>query len=173
MKKVIYIAVGLAIAALGFLVSQGLLRSVTVEQGMQGGFILLGVDHTGPYHTIGDAFQELQQLYPEGEFSGIYFDNPDSIPADSLRSFAGFKVTAAKGLQEMGEHHQLRMHNVEMRPAQFVDWECGQNMVGILIGTFKAYPALGLACEAAGWTGETVIAYEEYTANGVRYVMQY
>jgi hypothetical protein len=173
MKKVIYIAAGLAIAVLGYLVSQGLWRSVTVEQGMQGGFILLGIDHTGPYHTIGDAFQELQELYPDGAFSGIYFDNPDSIPSDSLHSFAGLKVSAAQGLEEMGKHHHLRMHNVALRPAHFVNWESGRNMVGILLGTFKAYPALGEACESAGWTGNPVIAYEEYTEDGVRFVMQY
>ncbi len=173
MRKVLITLSAVVLCAFGYLSSQGLWQSVDVQQGKQGGFILLGMDHTGPYTSIGDAFQELSELYPTGEFTGVYFDNPDSIPANELRSFAGLKVSAAEGLEEMGRNHHLRMHNIEERPSHFVDWKCNQNTVGILLGTMKAYPALGLASEATGWTGNAVIAFEEYTDTGVRYVMQH
>jgi len=173
MKKLIFIVGAIALAAFGYLTSQGLLQSAQVQKGTQGGFILLGVDHTGSYYTIGDAFEELKEIYPTGQFTGVYFDNPDSIPSEDLRSFAGLKVSAAEGLREMGKNHHLRMHNIEQRPAHFVDWDCGESTVGIILGSMKAYPALGLASEATGWTGDAVIAYEEYTDTGVRFVMQH
>ena len=48
MKKVLWIVLALVAIVFGFLISQGLYRTVEVEQGEQGGFILVGVDHAAP-----------------------------------------------------------------------------------------------------------------------------
>jgi len=173
MRKLLWIVLVLVALVFGFLVSQGLYTSVEVQQGEQGGFILLGMDHVGPYAEIGNAFTALKELHPDGEFSGVYFDDPETVAADSLRAFAGVRVTTAEGLDQMAKHHTLRLHHIERRPSHFIDWPHGSNLVGILLGTFKAYPALGEASAATGFSGGDVIAYETYGPDGVRYVMQY
>ena len=43
----------------------------------------VGVDHVGPYQ-IGAAF--VSQTHPDGELPA-YYDNPEFVPEDSLRSF--------------------------------------------------------------------------------------
>jgi AraC family transcriptional regulator len=60
---------------------------------------VIGVAHRGPYEQIGGAFERLgaeaaaKGLWPEAvEVLGIYFDDPRSVPAGELRSFAGIAV---------------------------------------------------------------------------------
>lgn len=173
MKKVIWIALALVGIAFAYLMSQGLYRSVEVQTGEQGGMLLVGLDHTGPYYSIGDVFESLRSDAGDAEFVGVYFDNPDLVPEDSCRSFAGWIVpSTAAGLEAMGRNHKLRMLPIERRPSTYCDWE-GSGMVGILLGTFKAYPALGEVAAQQGWSGEDVIAYEHYTDGSTRFVMQY
>lgn len=174
MKKFLLIVLALAAVLVGYLATQGLFRSVDVQQGEQGGFILLGKDHVGPYAEVGKVYEEFYALYPEGDFAGIYYDDPDEVPHDSLRAFVGIKVSASEGLDQIAQHPTMRMLTVDRRPAHYIDWDASLgSMVGMIIGTMKCYPALGEACEASGWSGEEVLAYEEYTDAGIRFVMQY
>lgn len=173
MKKLLVVVLVLAAGAYVYLISLGIHRNVAVENGEQGGMLLVGNHHVGPYYTIGNVFEELQTFNPSGEFVGVFFDDPEVVPDDSCRSFAGWIVpSTAAGLELMGQHQHLRLLPIERRQSVYCDWE-GGNMLGMLIGTFKAYPALGLAAEAQGWTGETVIAYEHYHEGQTRFVMQY
>ena len=174
MKKLLFILLALGAILVGYLATQGLFRSVEIQQGEQGGFILLGKDHMGPYHEVGAVFAEFYERYPEADFAGIYYDDPDEVPEDSLRAFVGIKVSTTEGLAQIAQHPSMRLVNVDRRAAHFIDWEASMgSMVGMLIGTMKCYPALGEACDATGWSGNQVIAYEEYTDEGIRFVMQY
>lgn len=174
MKKFLLIVLALALALVGYLTTQGLFRSVDVQQGEQGGFILLGKDHVGPYSEVGQVYEEFYALYPEGDFAGIYYDDPDEVSSDSLRAFVGIKVSAAEGLDQIAQHPTMRLLSVDRRPAHYIDWKASAgSMAAILIGTMKCYPALGEACTTTGWSGQEVLAYEEYTDNGIRFVMQY
>lgn len=174
MKKLLLILLALIAVGVGYLATQGLFRSVDVLQGEQGGFILLGKDHMGPYQEVGAVFAEFYELYPEGDFAGIYYDDPDEVPEDSLRAFVGIKVSASEGLGQIAKHPDMRLVTVERRPSHYIDWEASMgSMVGMIIGTIKCYPALGEACEATGWSGDEVLAFEEYSDEGIRFVMQY
>ena len=173
MKKALWIVLALVAIVYGFLISQGLYRTVDVQQGEQGGFILVGVDHVGSYMEIGTAFAEVQAQFPEGEFAGIYYDNPEFVAEDSLRSFAGVKVSATDGLEAIAAHPGFRLVEVEKGPSFYTDWSGGSGTVSIILGTMKTYPALKAACEATGLCSESSIAFEEYSETGTRYVMTY
>ena len=173
MKKVLWIVLALVAIVYGFLISQGLYRTVEVQQGEQGGFILVGVDHVGSYMEIGNAFAEVKAQFPDGEFAGIYYDNPEFVAEDSLRSFAGVKVSATDGLEAIAEHPGFRLVEVEKGPSLYTDWSGSSGTVSIILGTMKAYPALKAACEETGLCSETSIAFEEYSDAGTRYVMTY
>jgi len=174
MKKVLWIVLALVAIVFGFLISQGLYRTVEVEQGEQGGFILVGVDHVGPYMEIGGAFAKVKTQFPDGELAGIYYDNPEFVPEDSLRSFAGVKVSAAtEGLEAIAAHPGFRLVEVEKGPALYTEWSGGSGVVSMILGTMKAYPALKAACEETGLCTENSIAFEEYSDSGTLYVMTY
>ncbi len=61
-----------------------------------------GIRHIGPYTQIGQAFGQLTQaladanLAVHGPLVGIYHDNPDTTPAQQLRSDAGIVLTTAQ-----------------------------------------------------------------------------
>lgn len=62
--------------------------------------------HTGPYNTIGAAFERLGGIagpaglfaHPEAHMVAIYYDDPETVPAGQLRSAAGVIVQADTGL---------------------------------------------------------------------------
>lgn len=71
--------------------------------------------HAGPYNTIGSAFDRLSVVAgPTGLFAppnarmiAVYYDDPESTPADSLRSAAG--VTAALDAALPPGLHEIRL----------------------------------------------------------------
>ncbi len=172
MKKALWVVLALVAVVYGFLISQGLYRTLEVQQGEQGGFILVGVDHVGPYMEIGNAFAEVQAQFPDGEFAGIYYDNPERVEEDSLRAFAGVKVSATEGLEAIAAHPGFRLVEVEKGPSLYTDWSGGSGAVSMILGTMKAYPALKAACEETDLCTENSIAFEEYSDDGTRYVMK-
>ena len=64
------------------------------------------VRHRGPYNQINEAFEKLGQIAgPGGLFNdpkvamvGLYYDDPDTTPADQLRSDAGLVVSQSTKL---------------------------------------------------------------------------
>ena len=63
------------------------------------GFRLFGLPHWGDYNTIVAVFEKVFALgaahgllTPETRDFGIYYDDPGSLPAEELRSFAGIAV---------------------------------------------------------------------------------
>ena len=57
---------------------------------------IIALPHKGAYSEIGRSFEafralcESRQLWPQkGPVNGIYMDNPEAVPADQLRSYAG------------------------------------------------------------------------------------
>jgi AraC family transcriptional regulator len=75
---------------------------------------IASVRHIGPYNQISKAFERLGQVAgpaglfraPEAAMVGIYYDDPDSVPSDQLRSDAGLVVSADAKLPEgLSEQH--------------------------------------------------------------------
>ncbi len=65
---------------------------------------VLSVKHTGPYFNIGAAFEKLSAFVKEqnievsdARWLGIYFDDPESVPEEELRSEAC--VTIKKNIE--------------------------------------------------------------------------
>lgn len=64
------------------------------------------VSHVGPYNRIGEAFGKLGALagpaglfqQPDAAMIGIYYDDPETTPAEQLRSDAGIRVGATVAL---------------------------------------------------------------------------
>ena len=72
----------------------------------------------------------LQRSKPnsDGELAGIYYDNPEFVPEDSLRSFAGVKVSATEGLTAIAAHPGFRLVEVEKGPSLYTEWSGGSGV---------------------------------------------
>lgn len=73
-----------------------------------------GIPHRGPYNQISGTFARLGQIagaaglfqQPGAAMVGIYYDDPESTPADQLRSDAGIVVPEGVALPAgLTEHH--------------------------------------------------------------------
>lgn len=72
---------------------------------------IIALPHKGAYSEIGKSFEafgalcESRQLWPQvGPVIGIYLDNPDAVPEDQLRSYAGAEYqgdATPEGMQSM------------------------------------------------------------------------
>lgn len=67
---------------------------------------LAAMAHTGDYHAIGKAFEQVamlcstRNLWPQVQgMVGIYYDDPDAVPVEKLRSAAGVIVPDALALE--------------------------------------------------------------------------
>ncbi|RPG87591.1 MAG: hypothetical protein CBD69_002675 [Crocinitomicaceae bacterium TMED209] len=80
------------------------------------------------------------------------------------------KVSATEGLEAIAAHPRFRLVEIEKGPALYTEWSGGSGVVGMILGTMKAYPALKAARE--GLCTKNSIAFEEYSDAGTRYVMK-
>ncbi|NOE35987.1 GyrI-like domain-containing protein [Ruegeria sp. HKCCD7318] len=72
---------------------------------------VVALPHKGAYSEIGKSFEafgalcESRQLWPQvGPVLALYFDSPDDVPEDQLRSYAGAEfrgATTPEGMEEM------------------------------------------------------------------------
>lgn len=83
---------------------------------------LIGLHHVGPYPEMGSVYQKVialitaNDLWPQIQGAvGVAWDNPDIVPSEKLRSFAGMQVAAdlqvPEGLEKLtlqgGRHAEL------------------------------------------------------------------
>ncbi|OCQ20912.1 AraC family transcriptional regulator [Pseudoalteromonas luteoviolacea] len=73
---------------------------------------LIGIAHQGDYMQIGQAFEKLslmagkaQLIDQQTRFFGIYFDDPDTVDRDALRSMACLSVD----LEQLPEDHAFEL----------------------------------------------------------------
>ncbi|MDB4892305.1 MAG: Transcriptional regulator, AraC family [Gemmatimonadetes bacterium] len=89
-------------------------RSMDVEIKNLPALRVAAVRHIGPYLQINEAFERLGQIAgragliqpPDTEMVALFYDDPDSTPADQLRSDAGITVPPNATLPAgLTEHH--------------------------------------------------------------------
>jgi hypothetical protein len=88
---VIAVLVLLTIIALWYV---GLFSKVTVEDKKAGGYYLAGQKFVGPYMKVAETMNRVDKICHDNGISctkgfSVYYDNPKTVPADSLRSFVG------------------------------------------------------------------------------------
>ncbi len=111
----------------------------------------VAIEHVGPYAQIGAAFHQLRSwlLAHRGLVAAaplaIYADDPNSMPAEQLRSYAAVPIVADAVL-DAAESAELDLHEVVLPGGRYA--------VGVHRGSYdglaQAWPAAMAAIEAAG-----------------------
>ena len=78
-------------------------------------FNVLAVRHTGPYNQIGNAIEKLFSLagptglvnFPQTQLLGVFYDDPDEVETENLRSDACITVDA--GIQPPEGTHMFKI----------------------------------------------------------------
>ena len=174
MKKILIALLALVLIAFVYLLSQGLMQRVHVEQRTMPGYRIVGVEHVGPYEKIGDAFERVHKIADEYGVNvhmiGVYFDNPNEVSQDSLRSLAGLIVSEADSMK-LSAVPGLKMLSIPPGNAAASTFETG-GMVSMIIGAMKSYPELTEYVTAKGVAEDVVFVYEVYEEGKTEYVMQ-
>lgn len=157
-----------------YLISQGLLQSVKVEQRMMPGFRIAGIRHIGPYEKIGDAFNQIHAVADEQgvpvKMIGVYFDNPNEVVEDSLRSLAGI-IVSEEDSARLSVLSNLTFLTIPAGNAAVSNFET-DGMVSMIIGAMKSYPTLTEYVAEKGLAEQVNFVYEVYGEGKTEYVMQ-
>jgi hypothetical protein len=174
MKKILIALLALVLIAFVYLLTQGLMQRVHVEQRTMPGYRIVGVEHVGPYEKIGDSFERVHKIADENGVNvhmiGVYFDNPNEVSQDSLRSLAGLIVSEADSMK-LSAVPGLKMLSIPPGNAAASTFETG-GMVSMIIGAMKSYPELTEYVMAKGVAEDVVFVYEVYEEGKTEYVMQ-
>jgi DNA gyrase inhibitor GyrI len=177
MKKVLIILGVLLISGFAFLAYQGAFARIEVVQSTSPGYLVVGVDHTGPYEKIGPAFEQVSEACKEigllnTRMMGIYFDNPDSVAKEDLRALAAVVLSIPEDSTLFLSKKGFRTFTIPPGKCLAAEVKTG-GMISMIIAAMKAYPALGEAAMKNS-NGRTVNhVYEVYEEGYIRFVMQY
>jgi hypothetical protein len=175
MKKVLIVLSALVLLIFLYLISQGLLQTVVIEQRAMPGYRVAGISHKGPYEKIGDAFNQIHKIADEQgipvKMIGVYFDNPNEVAEDSLRSIAGVIVSDADSTK-LSAISNLTFMSIPPGQAAVSDFETG-GMVSMIIGAMKSYPKLTEYVMEKGIAEQVAFVYEVYGERKTEYVMQF
>lgn len=132
-----------------YLCYSGLFTSITVStlEPDTGPITLAYKTQTGPYKEAGDLFTESYCLLPDREQLGIYYDDPEAMPASELRCAVG--PVLAKGDEEPvpEEMEKMRKNGFKIvhlpKPSYVVTASFPfTTTFSIYLGIYRVYPRL-------------------------------
>jgi hypothetical protein len=93
-KIILGIVLFLVLASAGFFWYMGIFTAPETDVKSAGPFNMVYEDYTGPYNNVGPVFDQVyQNLKKDGLDTkrgiGVYFDNPQTVAAEKLRSQCG------------------------------------------------------------------------------------
>lgn len=175
MKKFLIVLALIVFAVITYLASEGLFRDAEISERLMPGYRVMGLTHTGPYEKIGDAYKRVGEVAAEqgiaAHMIGVYYDNPDEVPKDSLRALAGLIVSSGDSLKlaALPEFSALAIPKGNAVVATFET----DGMVSMIIGAMKCYPALTTYVGNSDKAAQISYVYEVYEEGYTNYVMQF
>ena len=178
MKKILLIVVTIMIAIIGFLSYEGIWASANIEKNEEGGYLMIGIEHVGAYYKISNTMKRLEKEVTEAgiknpSFAGMYYDDPEKVAEDSLRSFAAVIINNPKDSAKLVSMKGYKVVNIERGNALICDMKT-HGMVSTIIAVYKAYPTFSAYFAAHPDEAKTIkYTYELYKEGTTRFVFQY
>ncbi len=173
-RKILLVLGGVVLLGVGLAAWLGAFRTLVINDSTQGGYIVAGYDHVGPFEQIGPVFEHAHATTDSlgivaEEYIGIYYSNPDEVSEDSLLSFAG--VVVGRSEEDLGtlDFADLRLERIPEGRALWIEAP-KPNDLAMIVAIMRAYPKLGEAAKQAGL--EPGWVYEVHTDSTVRFVFQ-
>ena len=173
-RKILWAVAALSLLFAGLAAWLGAFAKLQINDSVQGGYVVAGYDHTGPFEKIGAAFKRAQTTadslgISSDEMVGIYYSNPEEVEEDSLLSYAG--VVLGRTSENLGtmDFADLRLERIPEGRALWIDF-AKPNDLAIAIGALRAYPMLTKASIEAGL--EPGWVYEVHSEGMIRFVFQ-
>jgi len=132
-----------------YLVYSGLWTSITVttEEPHYGPLTIAYKSGRGPYREAGNLFTESYCLLPHREQVGLYYDDPEGVPASELRYAVGPILARGEEKPDGEEMEKMRSEGFKIahfpRPSYVVSATFPfTTTLSIYLGIFRVYPRL-------------------------------
>lgn len=173
-RKILWAVAALSLLMAGLAAWLGAFTKLQINDSVQGGYVVAGYDHIGPFEKIGIAFKRAQTTadslgISSDEMVGIYYSNPEEVDDDSLLSYAG--VVLGRTTDNLGtlDFADLRLERIPEGRALWIDF-AKPNDLATAVGALRAYPMLTKASVEAGL--EPGWVYEIHSEGMIRFVFQ-
>lgn len=129
---------------------------------------------TGPYKEAGGLFTETVCLMPNKTTMGIYYDDPDGVPADECRYAVGCILSqepAAASTEDMERMIAEGFHLVHLPKPNYCVWTSFpfRTTFSIIISIFRVYPKLKDYITSRGLCAYPAV--EIYDGNQINFMM--
>lgn len=178
MKKTLLITSAIVIVLIAFISYEGIWATAKIEKAEEGGYVMMGIDHKGSYYKIGDTMKKLQdEVKAAGienpKFAGIYYDDPDKVAEDSLRSFAAIIISNTADSAKLMAMKNYKVVEVEKGNALICDMRT-PDMISTIIAVYKVYPKFSAYFTSNPEDAKSIkYTYELYKEGTTRFVFQY
>ena len=171
---IIIIMVFLTIAV--FLIRSGLFVKPNVTQKIMSEIFFVYQDHVGPYQETGKIQDEIYEYLittyqvETTKGIGIYYDNPQKVPKEQLRSKAGCIIpqTEIEKLSKLSPKYKtMTLKEQEMVYSDFPF----RNKFSIFLGIIKVYPLMQKYCTENGYIFRESIEIYDMPGKKILYLM--
>lgn len=177
-KISILILVIIVLGGLGYTAYLGVFSHVNVEEKIEGGYKLVGLDFTGSYSKAGAFIADVEKKLSDSGIKstkgfGIYYDDPKVTPEEKCRSFVG-NVLEEKDYNKMAEL-KLQGFKVDSIPESesVVTYFPIKSSLSYMIGPMKVYPAFTNYMNEKKYTTNLSAEIYDMSEEKIIFIMQY
>jgi hypothetical protein len=176
MKIFLFIVFLFAVIAGGFLWYMGMFSPVVIAEREMGPYTYVFVEHTGPYSEVAKPMAELEdQIKLEGfnciDGIGIYYDNPDKVPQEELRSDVGFIISAEDMDKVKNNKDKFNFENLPEASYLVAEFPIKNNL-SYMLGPMRVYPAFDKYIQRKGGVvPEVGVEYYDMTNSKIIFMM--
>jgi len=177
MKIVKTIGIVLAVLLLScaaFLGYMGIFNSLKVNEQELGPYTYVYERFVGPYKDTGPIFKKVEAalkadgITPDNAI-GIYYDNPEKVAKEKLRSDCGFVLKEQDLSKVPALKKKYTVGTLPKKMSMVVEFPM-RNTLSYMLGPIRCYPALVKYAQEKGH--KIGVVYELYLEDKILYVME-
>lgn len=171
---------GAGVAVLGiiivcFLAYLGFFSTVSVTEKESEKMVIMYEPFTGPYAKTMDTFERVRGLMKKEGLdtrvgAGVYYDNPDLVPAEKLRSECGFIIQEKDSGRIEALKKRYTFRTIEKGSFLYAEFPV-KNFFSYIIGPMKVYPVFSKTFKQKGVAPSFSIEVYDAAAGVIRYYM--
>lgn len=172
---IIIIAV-IVVISLVALSRYGLFSSVSISERIVGPYTLVYKKHIGEYKNVGPVMDELYHDLKDSyaiettKGFGLYYDNPQEVDKDKLRSIVGCIVEgrSVEDLIKVGNKYGVKEYpSSKSVVAEFLY----KGKMSIIIGVFKVYPKLSAYIKEHKYAQTPIMELYDQPNEKIKYIL--
>ena len=142
------------VGVLGILAYSGLFNKVEISKQEVGPYVFAYLEHKGSYYDVNSemtqVYEGLKAMGVETQLGiGIYYDNPQQVAQEDLRSEVGSIINEADWDKLDQIKQQFKVKKIEKQSSDVAHFEA-KTPLSYMIAPLKVYPAFGKYLEAQG-----------------------